>query len=390
MLQQAADKMSVSQLYGNVCATTSLANATTSLANATTSLAALALRDGTDVAALALCAAVGAGGADCLRGTQQSCPDGKVLVCFDGVRVGLVPFKERARLAVLDEHKQLVGSLLGDDRAATMLRAVQVIVSALRTFVAGLRRPQLWQKHSCACGGDGEEAFLRSYVPQYLLPRLHAVMADEDWYWSLEDNRRGRCSRLRRAVKIWCRHHPDIHLDPLLVPAPLPCPGSSLLQRLADLPFASISMLFHPLPSLGGTQPVTAHTPINKAQAPPLLFGWSGMQHPEWPWRGMVHSLRLRDMVAAETAREEARLLDFYAAIEAADAIAVDFHPGFASAVFDSFGVGDTVAVAARGVACGGLAEVEEMAEGEALGAVLDEGEDEWDLREGCSVQSGA
>ena len=39
---------------------------------------------------------------------------------------------------------------------------------------------------------------------------------------------------------------------------------------------------------------------------------------------------------------------------------------------------------------CGGLAEVEEMAEGEALGAVLDEGEDEWDLREGCSVQSGA
>jgi len=391
VLQQAADKMSVSQLYGNVCATTSLANATTSLANATTSLAALALRDGTDVAALALCAAVGAGGADCLRGTQQSCPDGKVLVCFDGVRVGLVPFKERARLAVLDEHKQIVGSLLGDDRAATMLRAVQVIVSALRTFVAGLRRPQLWQKHSCAYGGDGEEAFLRSYVPQYLLPRLHAVMADEDWYWSLEDNRRGRCSRLRRAVKIWCRHHPDIHLDPLLVPAPLPCPGSSLLQRLADLPFASISMLFHPpKPSLGGTQPVTAHTPIHKAQAPPLLFGWSGMQHPEWPWRGMVHSLRLRDMVAAETAREEARLLDFYAAIEAADAIAVDFHPGFASAVFDSFGVGDTVAVAARGVACGGLVEVEEMAEGEALGAVLDEGEDEWDLREGCSVQSGA
>ena len=84
--------------------------------------------------------------------------------------------------------------------------------------------------------------------------------------------------------------------------------------------------------------------------------------------------MRLRDMVAAKTAREEARLLDFYAAIEAADAIAVDFHPGFASAVFDSFGVGDTVAVAARGVACGGLAEVEEMAEGEALGAVLDEG----------------
>ena len=62
----------------------------------------------------------------------------------------------------------------------------------------------------------------------------------------------------------------------------------------------------------------------------------------------------------------------------------------FASAVFDSFGVGDTVAVAARGVACGGLAEVEEMAEGEAVGAVLDEGEDGWDLREGCSVQSGA
>ncbi len=135
---------------------------------------------------------------------------------------------------------------------------------------------------------------------------------------------------------------------------------------------------------------MTAHTPIHKAQAPPLLFGWSGMQHPEWPWRGMVHSLRLRDMVAAETAREEARSLDFYAAIEAADAIAVDFHPGFASAVFDSFGVGDTVAVAARGVACGGLAEVEEMAEGEAVGAVLDEGEDGWDLREGCSVQSGA
>ena len=135
---------------------------------------------------------------------------------------------------------------------------------------------------------------------------------------------------------------------------------------------------------------MTAHTPIHKAQAPPLLFGWSGMQHPEWPWRGMVHSLRLRDMVAAETAREEARSLDFYAAIEAADAIAVDFHPGFASAVFDSFGVGDTVAVAARGVACGGLAEVEEMAEGEAFHAVLDEGGDEWDLWEGCSVQSRA
>ena len=63
----------------------------------------------------------------------------------------------------------------------------------------------------------------------------------------------------------------------------------------------------------------------------------------------------------------------------------------FASAVFDSFGVGDTVAVAAhRGVACGGLTVVEEMAEVEALGAVLGEGEDEWDLREGCSVQSGA
>jgi hypothetical protein len=96
-------------------------------------------------------------------------------------------------------------------------------------------------------------------------------------------------------------------------------------------------------------------------------------------------------MVAAETAREEAQSLDLYAAIEAADAIAVDFHPGFASAVFDSFGVGDTVAVAARGVACGGLAEVEEMAEGEAFHAVLDEGGDEsWDLWEGCSVQSRA
>ena len=269
MLQQAAEKMSGSLLHGNVCATTSFVAEDDQFTDLCTDVAALALRDGTDVAALALCAAVGAGGADCLRGAQQSCPDGKVLVCFDGVRVGLVPSKERARLAVLDEHKQLVGSLLGADRAATMLRAVQVIVSALRTFVAGLRRPQLWQKHSCAYGGDGEEAFLRSYVPQYLLPRLHAVMADEEWYWSLEDNRRGRCSRLRRAVKIWCRHHPDIHLDPL------------------------------------------------SAQAPPLLFGWSGMQHPEWPWRGMVHSLRLRDMVAAETAREEGRSLDFYAAIEA-------------------------------------------------------------------------
>ena len=270
MLQQAAEKMSGSLLHGNVCATTSfVAEVDDQFTDLCTDVAALALRDGTDVAALALCVAVAAGGADCLRGAQQSCPDGKVLVCFDD--------------------------------------------------------------------------------------------------------------------------HPDIHLDPLLEPAPLPCPGSSLLQRLADLPFASISMLFHPpKPSLGGTQPVTAHTPIHKAQAPPLLFGWSGMQHPEWPWRGMVHLLRLRDMVAAETAREEARSLDLYAAIEAADAIAVDFHPGFASAVFDSFGVGDTVAVAARGVACGGLAEVEEMAEGEALGAVLDEGEDEWDLREGCSVQSGA
>ena len=60
--------------------------------------------------------------------------------------------------------------------------------------------------------------------------------------------------------------------------------------------------------------------------------------------------------------------------------------------MFDSFrfGVGDTVAVAARGVACGGLAEVEEMAEGEAFHAVLDEGGDEWDLWEGGSVQSGA
>ena len=58
--------------------------------------------------------------------------------------------------------------------------------------------------------------------------------------------------------------------------------------------------------------------------------------------------------------------------------------------MFDSFGVGDTVAMAARGVACGGLTVVEEMAEVEALGAVLGEGEDEWDLREGCSVQSGA
>ena len=61
--------------------------------------------------------------------------------------------------------------------------------------------------------------------------------------------------------------------------------------------------------------------------------------------------------------------------------------------MFDSFrfGVGDTVAVAARGVACGGLAEVEEMAEGEAFHAVLDEGGDEsWDLWEGCSVQSRA
>jgi hypothetical protein len=96
------------------------------------------------------------------------------------------------------------------------------------------------------------------------------------------------------------------------------------------------------------------------------------MQHPEWPWRGMVHSLRLRDMVAAETAREEARSLDFYAAIEAADAIAVNFHPGFASAVFDSFGVGAIRWLWQLEVwlVVVSLAEVEEMAEGEAVGAV--------------------
>lgn len=46
----------------------------------------------------------------------------------------------------------------------------------------------------------------------------------------------------------------------------------------------------------------------------------------------MVHSLRLHDMVATETARVETRALDFYAASEAAVQLAADFHSGFASA----------------------------------------------------------
>ena len=314
-----------------------------------------------DVAALALSAAVGAGS---LRGEQQSRPSGKVLVCFDGVRVGLMPARERARLAALDERDQLVDSQLGAARAATMLRAVQVIVAALRAYVAGLRpfQRRRWCQHSAGVQGRVEAAFLLSYVPRELLPRLHVVTRDYDWYFSLEYmNRRRRSDELRRAVKHWCNDNPAFP-DPSFVPAPLPCPGSSFLQRLADLTPASLSVLVTPSESsLGGTQPVTAHLPIHEAQAPPTMFGWSGTTQ------------EMRDAVIAQALREDARTTEYYAANEAAAEIAAGFHPGFASAIYASFGVGDA---AVGRAAWGGLVEAEgeeEWEEGE------EEGEEGWD-----------
>ena len=314
-----------------------------------------------NVAALALSAAVGA---DSLRGEQQSRPGGRVLVCFDGVRVGLMPARERARLAALDERDQLVDSQLGAARAATMLRAVQVIVAALRAHLAGLRglRPfqrRQWRHHSAGVEGRVECAYLLSYVPRELLPRLHVVTRDYDWYFSLEYIYRYRTDELRRAVKHWCNDNPAFP-DPSFVPAPLPCPGSSFLQRLADLTPASLSVLVTPSESsLGGTQPVTAHLPIHEAQAPPTMFGWSGTSQE-------MRDAVIAQAVVAQAAREEARVDEYYAAREAAAEIAAGFDPGFASAIYASFGVGDAAVGRAP---WGGLVEAE--------------GEEEWGGGEG-------
>ena len=73
----------------------------------------------------------------------------------------------------------------------------------------------------------------------------------------------------------------------------------------------------------------TAHLPIHEAQAPPTIFGWSGTIQ------------EMRDAVAAQAYREEARVQEYYAANEAAAEIAAGFDPGFASAIYASFGVGD-------------------------------------------------
>ena len=235
-----------------------------------------------------------------------------------------------------------------------------MIVAALRAYVAGLRLlqrrrgvgppelwpplPRRWCQHSAGVEGRVECAFLLSYVPRELLPRLHAVTRDYDWYFSLEYNRRHRSTDLRRAVKHWCNDNPAIP-DPSIVPAPPPCPGSSLLQRLADLTPASLSVLVTPSESsLGGTQPVTAHLPIHEAQAPPTMFGWSGTTQ------------EMRDAVIAQALREDARTTEYYAANEAAAEIAAGFHPGFASAIYASFGVGDA---AVGRAAWGGLVEAE-------------------------------
>ena len=75
----------------------------------------------------------------------------------------------------------------------------------------------------------------------------------------------------------------------------------------------------------------------------------------------------------SEALREDARTTEYYAANEAAAEIAAGFHPGFASAIYASFGVGDA---AVGRAAWGGLVEAEgeeEWGEGE------DEGEEGWD-----------
>ena len=79
----------------------------------------------------------------------------------------------------------------------------------------------------------------------------------------------------------------------------------------------------------------------------------------------------MRDAVAAQAYREEARVQEYYAANEAAAEIAAGFHPGFASAIYASFGVGDAAVGRAP---WGGLVEAEEEEEwGEEEG---EEGED--------------
>ena len=69
--------------------------------------------------------------------------------------------------------------------------------------------------------------------------------------------------------------------------------------------------------------------------------------------------------------REEARVEEYYAANEAAAEIAAGFDPGFASAIYASFGVGDAAVGRAP---WGGMVEAEgELEEGE------EEGEEGWD-----------
>ena len=59
--------------------------------------------------------------------------------------------------------------------------------------------------------------------------------------------------------------------------------------------------------------------------------------------------------MAAQAYREEARVQEYYAANEAAAEIAAGFDPGFASAIYASFGVGDAaVGRAAWGGLVGG------------------------------------
>jgi len=68
----------------------------------------------------------------------------------------------------------------------------------------------------------------------------------------------------------------------------------------------------------------------------------------------------MRDAVAAQAYREEARVQEYYAANEAAAEIAAGFDPGFASAIYASFGVGDAAVGRAP---WGGLVEAEEAGE---------------------------
>ena len=289
-----------------------------------------------DMAALALHAAV-QGAA--LRGAQIARPRGLVLSCYDGVRVGLLPAGERARLAAAEARVAQLRFELGSGRADRVLHAVNVIQGwaflfpCVRRGWPGLlpRRPaRVRTVQGCGwpagCHDRNCHGYLLSYVPPVLLPRLHAVVADHGWYFSLP-------TPLRRAIKHWCARNPSVS-GATALPPPLICGGTSLLSRLTALDPAALAAL-SPMPiapSLGGTQPVTDHTTPLEAQAPPVQFGGSAVCAGSAVDVGA--SVRFED---ARDAWDSARAV----AAECSSA----FGPAFHDAIFDAFGVGDEVSL---------------------------------------------